>query len=116
MGRTNDKLDRLIREEWHKDFRRYSIYFAISALLIMATVAYSTGANKVIELPVTHLYSEAAEDEERFYIFVQVDSMTTKRIRVPRATAVKIGDKVNVVERTTNLFGLKKYTFQKVIR
>lgn len=115
MSHTNKQLEKLLREEWHKSFRRYSIYVAIVALLIMATIAYSTGENKTIEVPVTHLYSEASEDEELFYIIVQLDSMRTKRIRAPRATVVKIGDRVAVVERTTNLFNLKKHTFQMVL-
>ncbi|WP_196140724.1 hypothetical protein [Aliikangiella sp. G2MR2-5] len=116
MGLARDRLDELVRKEWHKNFRRYSIYVAISALLIMITVASSTGVSRVIQVPVKHLYSEATENEERFYILIDVNSLTTKRIRVPRATVVKIGDKVSVVEKTTNFFGMKKYTFQKVLR
>ena len=116
MSRTKKPLEELIREEWHKNFRRYSIYVAIGVLFVMATVAYSTGETTTIEVPVTHIYSEASEDEERFYIIVKLDAIKTKRIRAPRATAVKIGDSVKVVVRTTNLFNLKKYTFQKVLR
>ncbi|TQV88259.1 hypothetical protein [Aliikangiella coralliicola] len=113
---TKKQLEKLLREEWHKSFRRYSIYTAIGALLIIAAVAYSTGETMIIEVPVTHIYSEASEDNERFYIIVQLDSLKTKRIRVPRATVVKIGDRVKVIERTTNLFSLKKYTFQMVLQ
>ncbi|MCW8880477.1 MAG: hypothetical protein OQJ89_13900 [Kangiellaceae bacterium] len=116
MSRTNKQLEKLLREEWHKSFRRYSIYATIGVLLIIATVAYSTGETRIIEVPVTHIYSEATEDEELFYITVQLDPIKTKRIRVPRATAIKIGDEVRVLERTTNLFNLRKYTFQMVLQ
>ncbi|MBV1910606.1 MAG: hypothetical protein KUG78_14990 [Kangiellaceae bacterium] len=117
MSSINKKLEKLLREDWHKNFRRYSIYFAIVVLLIMATVAYSTGETRIIEAPVIHFFSEASDETgERFYITVQLDSNKTKRLRMPRAIAVKIGDKVKVIERSTNFFDLKKYTFQMVVR
>ena len=117
MSRINKQLEKLLREGWHKDFRRYSIYATIGALLIIGTVAYSTGESTIILVPVTHIFSEASEETgDRFYITVQLDSKRTKRLRIPRATAVKIGDKVKVIERSTNFFDLKKYTFQMVVR
>jgi hypothetical protein len=117
MNRINNRLEKLLREDWHRSFRRYSIYAAFGILLIMVTVAYSTGETKIIEVPVIHIFSEASEDTgERFYITVQLQPNITKRLRIPRATAVSIGDKVKVIERSTNFFELKQYTFQMVVR
>lgn len=117
MSRINKRFEKLLRKDRFKSFSRYLIYTALVVLLIIATVAYSTGETTIIEARVIHIFSEASEEiGERFYITVQLNPIRTKRLRIPRSTAVKIGDRVKLIERSTNLFDLKKYTFQMVVQ
>ena len=114
MNDVNDRLDQLLNKERHKKIRLYSILFALFILICVGVVAYSTGDSFEVEANVISLHSEASEQfGEHFYIFVDMDGNTMK-LKIPRETKIRKGNKVLLLETYTNLFGLKNYSFIKV--
>jgi len=114
MNETNNKIDAVLRKEWHRNFRIKSIFVAIIILVILAVIAYSTGEHSEIETEVISIHSQASEYSERFYIITKLESGVVINLEIPRETQVKKGSKVILRERQTNLFGFKSYSFYKV--
>jgi len=114
MRNTNEKLDALLKKEWHKNFRIASLITALFIILAMAILAYSTGNTKQVNASVTGFHSQASESHESFYLVVQLESGGVKKIKAPRALGIKKGDTVILNKRETNLLGFSSYTFNMI--
>ncbi len=111
MNGPTKKLDKLLLKEKHKSFRFFSVVVALTILAFGALVSYSTGESVEIKGEVAGII-----DRDGLFIFVKIEGANEIWLKKPREVSVRLGDKVILMKRKTNLFGLTNYTFQKVIK
>ena len=110
MNDSKERLDTLLKREWHKKFRLYSVVIALSLIVISGIVAYSTGKIIDVTADVISLHSQASDSNEDYYLVVKLESGEVIKISAPRETGIRKGDSVNLKKRETNLFGFISYT------
>lgn len=114
MTEAKNKLDEILRREKTKRIQSYLALAACCIVLTLGWMAYSSGESTDVNAVVKGLHSQASESDERFYIFVAVESAGTITVEIPREVAVKPGDSVILSRRDTLLFGMKNYKLVRV--
>lgn len=114
MSNRNKKLDELLKKEWHKKFRLFSIAFAIMLVIAFGFLSYLTGDTTNVNAVVTGFHSQASESNESYYIVAELKSGEIKIVKVAREAGLRKGDTVILNKRKTNFFGFLSYSFNMV--
>ncbi|MCP3851988.1 MAG: hypothetical protein GY694_17390 [Gammaproteobacteria bacterium] len=114
MNDTNKKIDKLLNEDWHKNFRTLSIVFAIFLFCFLCYLAFSSGDTINVKANVTGFQSQSSESGENYYLVTKLESGQVIIVKAPREVGIKKGDTVVINRRTTNFFGLTSYSFNMV--
>ena len=111
MNDTNKKIDKLLKEDWHKNFRVLSIVFAIFLLCFLCYLAYSSGNTINVNANVTGFQSQSSESGENYYLVTKLESGQVIVVKAPREAGIKKGDIVVLNKRATKFFGFLNYSF-----
>ena len=114
MNDTNKKIDKLLKEDWHKNFRALSIVFAIFLLCFICYLAFSSGDTINVNANVTGFQSQSSESGESYFLITKLESGQVIIVKAPREAGIKKGDTVIINKRTTNFFGFTSYSFNMV--
>jgi len=90
----------------------YAVIMAVILAISVYSISYSIGERTYTTGMITSLYSEADEGSARFYLIVKLDSENKiVKLRTSRKPYYKIGVKVKVKVRHSNLFSHKRYAY-----
>ena len=111
MKHATEILDELEKSEGRRNCRFLMIGIAIVATTLVALFLLSVGEIRQVKGTVTGLYGKPDDTGETIYLLVTLENGNSVKVSLPAKAPFIKNARVIASEKTTKLFGLKRYSF-----
>jgi hypothetical protein len=111
MSQATKVLDDFYKKERRRNIVSALVCLVLFAVLLIVGFLFTTGEIKQVQGTTTGLFGQPGDTGETIYLLVDLDEGDKVKVWLPNNVPYIKGSRVIATEKTTRLFGIKRYSF-----